>query len=75
MTERHDLPVLPSWNHGDRRSEQAERDEIRKSLLTPRSEQHESSEASSRSLRVFNTRPEPKDLTRPSLPLRAVKAA
>lgn len=75
MTDRHGLPVLSGWNHEDRRSEQAERDQMRKSLLTPRSDQDEPSEAGSRSLRAFNTRPEPKDFTRPSPPVGAVEAA
>lgn len=75
MTDRHELPVFSGRNHEERRSEQAERDQMRKSLLTPRSDQHEPSEAGSRSLRAFNTRPEPEDLTRPSPPVGADEAA
>lgn len=75
MTDRHELPVLSGWNDEDRRSEQAVRDQMRKSFLTPRSDQDKPSEAGSRSLRAFNTRPEPEDLTRPSPPVSTVEAA
>lgn len=75
MTDRHELPVLSGWSQEDRRSDEAERDQMRKTLLTPRSDHDEPTETASRSLRAFNTRPEPKDLTRPSHPSGTVKAA